>query len=332
MLRPVKQQGYLQTGQTSCHDVSGMKISCAGSGQDAEFQNGVGWPTPRFQPKEEVVVDRLTGLTWTRDANLNVYPLTWQEALAYVSEMNRHKVLGYTDWRLPNRRELRSLISHQTKKPVLPEGHPFRNVFPSWYWTSTSATINPAYAWYVNLDGGRMFYGGKLQSYFLWPVRGKGNQTLPFSGQIFCYDDKGKVVSCKGSGQDGEFRQGKAWPQPRFEISGSTVIDHLTGLRWQKTADLVGKKVSWSDALAAVNELNSTWRLPNINELESLVDCSSHSPALSRKHPFKKVRDAYWSSTTSMFEPDWAWALYLKKGAIGVGQKKGIHFHVWAVR
>lgn len=106
MLHPVKQQGYLQTGQTSCHDVSGTQVSCAGSGQDAEFQNGVAWPTPRFQPKEEVVVDRLTGLTWTRDANLHVYPLTWQEALAYVSEMNRHEVLGYADWRLPNRREL----------------------------------------------------------------------------------------------------------------------------------------------------------------------------------------------------------------------------------
>lgn len=331
MLHPVKQQGYLQTGQTSCHDVTGTQVSCAGSGQDAEFQNGVAWPTPRFQPKEEVVVDRLTGLTWTRDANLNIYPLTWQEALAYVSEMNRHEVLGYADWRLPNRRELRSLISHKTKKPALPEGHPFQNVFPSWYWTSTSAASNTAYAWYVNLDGGRMFYGGKLQYYFLWPVRGEGNQTLPVSGQIFCYDDKGKVISCKGSGQDGEFRQGKGWPQPRFEISGPTVFDRLTGLRWQKTADLSGKKVSWSDALAAVRELDSTWRLPNINELESLVDSSSHSPALPRKHPFEKVRDAYWSSTTSMFEPDWAWALYLKKGAIGVGQKKGIHFYVWAV-
>jgi hypothetical protein len=332
MLHPVKHQGYLQTGQTSCHDVSGMQISCAGSGQDAEFQNGVAWPTPRFQPKEEVVVDGLTGLTWTRDANLNVYPLTWQEALTYVSEMNRHKVLGYPDWRLPNRRELRSLICHQTKKPALPEGHPFQNVFPSWYWTSTSAAINPAYAWYVNLDGGRMFYGGKRQSYFLWPVRGKGKQTLPFSGQTFCYDDNGTVVSCKSSGQDGEFRHGNGWPQPRFEISDSTVIDRLTGLRWQETADLVGKKVSWSDALAAVKELNSTWRLPNINELESLVDCSNHNPALPRKHLFRKVRGAYWSSTTSMFEPDWAWALYLTKGAIGVGQKRGIHFHVWAVR
>ncbi len=39
------------------------------------------------------------------------------------------------------------------------------------------------------------------------------------------------------------------------------------------------------------------------------------APALSHGHPFRDVREGYWSSTTSMFEPDWAWALYLvKKG------------------
>lgn len=73
------------------------------------------------------------------------------------------------------------------------------------------------------------------------------------------------------------------------------------------------------------------WRLPNINELESLVDCARHSPALSLGHPFTNLSEAYWSSTTSMFEPDWAWALYLDKGAIGVGQKSGRHFRVWPV-
>jgi hypothetical protein len=332
MLLTCNQQSYLQTGQRSCHDVSGMQVPCNDSGQDAEFQKGIAWPTPRFHPSEEVVFDELTGLTWTRDSNLSGYPRTWKESLAFVSEMNRNKVFGYPDWRLPNRREMRSLISHQTKKPALPEGSPFRNVFPSWYWTSTSAAINPAYAWYVNMEGGRMFYGGKFQSYFLWPVRGEGYGTLPFSGQKFCYDEKGKVISCEGSGQDGEFRQGISWPQPRFEVSGSAVTDRLTGLSWQDTADLLGKEVSWSEALAAVNELGDPWRLPNINELESLVDCDRHSPALPAEHPFKQIRDGYWSSTTSMYEPDWAWALYLTKGAVGVGQKKGVHFHVWAVR
>ena len=98
MVGAVNQQGYLQTGQKTCHDASGIKVACAGSGQDAEFHRGLPWPTPRFQLKDEVVIDLLTGLTWTRVANLNVYPLTWQEALSYVSKMNRTKVFGYSDW------------------------------------------------------------------------------------------------------------------------------------------------------------------------------------------------------------------------------------------
>jgi hypothetical protein len=71
--------------------------------------------------------------------------------------------------------------------------------------------------------------------------------------------------------------------------------------------------------------------LPNINELESLVDCSRSRPALPEAASFVNVRDGYWSSTTSVYEPDWAWAFYPEFGAVGVGQKRGVHFYVWAV-
>jgi hypothetical protein len=330
-------RSYLQTGQISCHDTSGREIPCEGSGQDAEFKRGVAWPVPRFGPSDELVLDRLTGLVWTRNANIAEFPLRWQEALDYIAGMNKEKAFGYSDWRLPNRRELRSLMGHQTKKPSLPEGHPFTDVFPGWYWTSTTAAINPAYAWYVHTEGARMFYGNKEQFSLLWPVRDEGNGIIPATGQILCYDSKGRFIRCEGSGQDGEFRFGRPWPAPRYELRNDVVIDRLTALRWSKKADLVNGPVTWQDAITAVRKLNQTakenagWRLPNINELESLVDCGMHSPALPPGHPFESVQESYWSSTTSMFEPDWAWALYLTKGAVGVGQKRGPHFSVWAV-
>ncbi|MEW5745067.1 MAG: DUF1566 domain-containing protein [Nitrospirota bacterium] len=330
-------RAYLQTGQVTCHDTLGCPVPCTGSGQDAEFKRGVPWPAPRFEQKDGVVSDRLTGLVWTEDANPAELPLTWQEALDLIADMNREKALGFTDWRLPNRRELRSLMSHQTRKPALPEAHPFRNIFSGWYWTSTTAAINTAYAWYVHTEGARMFYGNKEQFFLLWPVRGEGYDLLPRTGQVQCYDASGRLIPCAGSGQDGELRAGLAWPEPRFETAGDGVIDRLTNLCWMRTADLTGRHETWSDALEAVEELNrssggsTAWRLPNINELESLVDCSTHHPALPDGHPFAEVKEAYWSSTTSMFEPDWAWALYLDKGAVGVGQKRGAHFSVWAV-
>jgi hypothetical protein len=118
---------------------------------------------------------------------------------------------------------------------------------------------------------------------------------------------------------------------------GDGFIDALTGLIWFHEADIGGGTVTWEEAFEAIRALNHDqtvgvlWRLPNINELETLVDCSASDPALPSGHPFQRVRETYWSSTTSVFESDWAWALYLGKGAVGVGQKGGRHFHVWAV-
>ena len=103
-------------------------------------------------------------------------------------------------------------MSHQTSKPALPEGHPFVNVFSGWYWTSTTAAINTAYAWYIHMEGARMFYGQKEQFFLLWPVRGKGDTILPATGQTRCYDAKGQLISCARSGQDGEFQSGVRWP------------------------------------------------------------------------------------------------------------------------
>jgi hypothetical protein len=328
---------YLQTGQITCHDSGGHGIACAGSSQDGEFHMGAVWPEPRFEPEQETVTDRLTGLVWCRNADPSEFPLMWREALDYIARMNGEGTLGFSDWRLPNRRELRSLISHQTKQPALPENHPFTNVFNGWYWSSTTATISPAHAWYVDMGGGRMFYGGKDQSFMVWPVRGQGNGIIPATGQTQCYSETGDPVPCTGTGQDGEFSAGACWPAPRYETTQDSVLDRLTGLHWKRAADLDGP-LDWQQALAAITQLNSLpdssrdWRLPNINELESLVDCSTHSPALPVEHPFLSTRDVYWSSTTSLYEPDWAWALYLNKGAIGVGQKVQARFHVWAVR
>jgi len=327
----------LQTGQTSCHDSFGREVPCSGSGQDGQYRRGIPWPSPRFETRGGTVTDLLTGLIWTRDANLADFPLTWQEALDYVSEMNRDRAFGLNGWRLPNRRELRSLVSHQTRKPALPEGHHFINVFLGWYWTSTTAAINTAYAWHIHMEGARMFYGHKERFFLLWPVCQEGYGVLPATGQVKCHDSAGRLIPCEGSSHDGEFRTGISWPTPRFEMAGETVIDRLTGLCWLRSADLGGKKTDWEGALASVMKLNSKekgnarWRLPNINEYESLVDAGTHSPALPEGHPFTDIREGYWSSTTSMFEPDWAWVLYLTKGAIGVGQKRGTHFHAWAV-
>jgi hypothetical protein len=278
-----------------------------------------------------VVEDRLTGLVWSRNANPAEFPLTWQEALDFVAGLNADAWLGRSDWRLPNRRELRSLVSGQTRRPALPEEHPFSEVFPSWYWTATSAAGAPSHAWYVNMDGARTFFGGKDQSFFAWPVRGQ-SRVLSRTGQRTCYGADGSPRRCPGSGEDGELRSGCPWPEPRLVTAPQAIVDRLTGLVWHPDTDAGNGPVTWLEALRVIASLGGNWRLPSINELESLVDCSRWAPALPAGHSAGEVHQGYWSSTTSMFEPDWAWALYTQSGGIGVGQKRGRHFHVWAVR
>ena len=295
---------------------------------------------PRFLARGEVVQDTLTGLVWTRSANPLGFPVAWQDALDAVAEMNRAGFLGFADWRLPNRRELRSLVCHGTRQPALPPGHPFRDVFLGWCWTSTTKAGQPAYAWNVHLEGGRMFYSRKDEFRLLWPVRGE-SAVLPRTGQSACFDAAGLAIPCPGSGQDGELRAGIPWPSPRFERCGQDLLDRLTGLCWLDPAALPDQPLTWQEALdlaaARPGPAGQPWRLPDINELESLVDADRADPALPLEPaapplPAALLAEGFWSATTSGFDPAWAFVLYVQKGAVGVGFKPGRAFLAWPVR
>jgi hypothetical protein len=146
-----------------------------GTGQDGDLQAGVDWPDPRFtvQVDNQTVTDNLSGLMWAKNANLPNGALTWQDALDYVAGMNAgtYPNFGYTDWRLPNRRELRSLADYAQYNMALPDPNPFTNVQVG-YWSSTSFAPNTGQAWIVVMLYGVV--GGdcdKTQSLFVWPVR-----------------------------------------------------------------------------------------------------------------------------------------------------------------
>lgn len=73
-------------------------------------------------------MDQLTGLVWTRNANLPEFPLTWTEVLDFVARMNAARQLVHADWRLPNNvNELESLVDCDAHSPALEKGRPFRD-------------------------------------------------------------------------------------------------------------------------------------------------------------------------------------------------------------
>ncbi|MEF3697664.1 Lcl C-terminal domain-containing protein [Desulfolutivibrio sp.] len=333
----------LPTGMAGCHDLAGQAVPCPGSGQDGDGREPGKESPHRFMVlSDKTVRDELTGLRWHPAADALGYPVSFSEALSAVADFNAAAAHGRRDWRMPNRRELRSILCHGAKNPALWPGHPFRNVFFGRYWTSTSFAGSPAHAWYVHLEGARVFYERKDRYCLLWPVCGDSH-GLAATGQDSCFNMAGEVVPCAGSGQDGEMRRGLAWPNPRFAPGAGTdvVFDRLTGLSWLArpvgalAAEGAPAPCDWGQALAAVAAFAARdgrpWRLPDINELESLTDLSRAFPALPGGHPFRNLGDGFWSATTSFYDPAWAYVLYLGKGAVGVGFKVNREFSAWPV-
>jgi hypothetical protein len=296
----------------------------------------------RFLRDNETVVDTQTGLMWTTNASLLEFPLAWGEALHAIQALNQSGLYGYDDWKLPNRRELFSLISFQTTNPCVPGGHPFTHIFTGYYWTSSSCARLPDQAWYIHLGGARVFKGMKHGSYMVWPVRMAENRNLSRvyqTGQKNCYDEGGVIIDCRHSGQDGEFQSGLHYDTHRFKEDPHVIYDRATGLTWLRNANVHRDPMDWASASHSIRQMNrestygyNDWRFPNIIELESVTDIGRHSPALSAAHLFEDVQDFYWSSTTSMYDTSYAWVLYTKDGIIGVGHKPLSEFYVWPVR
>jgi hypothetical protein len=173
-----------RTGQTGCWAEPGTAIGCAGTGQDGEYQEGVAWPSPRFVTSTMgIVTDTLTGLVWLQNANCGGNQ-TWEDALTFANSLHD----GWTgdgsggdcglsdgssagDWRLPNLRELQSLLDYSQYNPVLPSGHPFTGVQTYLYWSSTTRAYDTSQAWLVYLSHGTVSVAYKAIQYFSWPVR-----------------------------------------------------------------------------------------------------------------------------------------------------------------
>lgn len=339
-----------KTGQTGCWDTGGQYISCAGTGQDGAIQAGAPWPVPRFTAHGNgTVTDKLTELTWLQDAD-HFGEVTWAQALKNAQGL-ASGAAGLTDgsaagdWRLPNIRELESLIDYGTSHPILPAGHPFTNVKSSIYWAANTLAAAPTLGWMVTLGIGPTVFDLKLNPNRMWPVRRGGKTRLSQTGQKQCWDENGKLLTdCKGTGQDGEIQAGVPPPDPRFaDNHDGTVTDRLTGLIWLQDADAFGLR-TWGQALTACNSLGAPshglndgsapgdWRLPNIKEIESLVDYGNVGPSIPTGHPFSNVRpSSYWTSTSVAAAPTQAMFIILGVGP-AIFENKEHPFFVWPVR
>lgn len=105
------------TGQMECHDKSGTAIPCAGTGHDGDIRAG---RTPHFTDNGDgTITDNNTGLMWEKKSDDDsihdkdlVYP--WEDGPSHATALNAIAFAGYSDWRVPNVRELETIGDYGT--------------------------------------------------------------------------------------------------------------------------------------------------------------------------------------------------------------------------
>lgn len=155
-----------KTGQTTSYT----------PGDDGALQEGVPWPNPRFTDNVNgTMTDNLTGLVWLKNANCFGLNL-WATAIASANALSNGSC-GLSDgsiagtWRLPNRKELKSLVNRQQANPAMwLNGQGFTSVQSYFYWSSSTSADSPGSAFYVNMNYG--YLGGDIKGniFNVWPV------------------------------------------------------------------------------------------------------------------------------------------------------------------
>jgi hypothetical protein len=165
-----------KTGQTTSYS----------TGDDGDLQRGMAWPIPSFTDNGDgTVADNLTGLIWMKNANC-FGGKNWNAALTAYNAL-ADGTCGLSDgsaagdWRLPNIKELHSLVHYGVYAPALPntagtgkwaEGDLFTGVQSDNYWSSTTLARYTYRAWVVNFNNGYVYHHDKNNTYYVWCVRG----------------------------------------------------------------------------------------------------------------------------------------------------------------
>jgi len=131
-------------------------------------------PTSKYiQHTNGTVTDSQTDLMWYVCSTECPPPTTytWEEALGYVEQFNTQITFAnYTDWRLPNIRELATLAELQCFRPAI-NVSVFPDTLPLHYWSSSPYKFYPHYSWYMNFEDGVYTYGDRTDKKYIRLVR-----------------------------------------------------------------------------------------------------------------------------------------------------------------
>jgi hypothetical protein len=240
-----------------------------------------------------MVKDNVTGLIWeikTVDGSIhdknNKY--TWCDSNSatnggdsgtcngtdtdtFINTLNNSIFGGFVDWRIPTVKELSTIVNYDSYNPAVNITF-FPNTSGPNYWSSTTPKNNAGEAMTVHFGKGDVSTGeNKSKTYYVRAVRGAQPEL---------------VANLVDNG-DG------------------TVTDADTGLMWQQNK-LFLESDSWYSAITYCQTISlagyNDWRLPDINELQSLVDYSKITPSIDTTFFPSTAWSEYWSSTTDVYK------------------------------
>lgn len=272
------------TGQTKCYDntkrVTCPPLPCANRdfcGQDAQYATGKRRFSVQTIGDENLVTDLVTGSVWSQ----TISPAApWAEA---VERCETLEYGGHKDWRIGDYHEMASLFHYGRSDPAT-----FVKAFPD--------TSGP-----------------------FWSASEVKYETVAWDYQF----NLGKIDSHtkKGAKRGRCVRGPSRYPNPphRFAPEGNeeddpTFSDSVTGLVWQGGNQGTS---TWQGALAHCEGLTwagqADWRLPNVNELRSLINIEVIGPA-------SDFPDAdynwFWTSTTDAGKPGNGWMVSFHDGSV----------------
>ncbi len=286
----------IDTRQTACYNLTGS-VACPqeGSqfyGQDGNYSGGGREFLNRTTSGPMLVEDNQTKLWWQK--TLDLTKRNWNEANDYCAWLAASNYGDRTDWRLPTRQELLSLLSFDAQSAeALIDKFYFPSTPADTFWTGTKHGYN---YYYVDFSGEGMSYSDPAEKLHL----------------VRCVSSPWNYVPER--------------PLVRWleTTSGSdpVVEDLLTGLVWARA--IAQANLLWKDALSFCASLSwgdrTDWRLPDINELESLI---TYGAAPEHTSTFPDLTDDYfWSSTTNAKDIAGAWTVEFRYGIVRPDMKK----------
>lgn len=280
---------FVALGLGGCHASKRQATGSASAEGGATIAAWATWPMPNTTPglphpqtfdtgRDEVAVDRVTGLMWQRSVGAS--PTAFADA---KQACDRLSLAGYDDWRLPSRIELVSILDLTHVQPAI-DPVVFPQTPSDWFWTSSTAAGDVQSAWYVYF-------------YFGYP--------------------KTDLVSNQFSWRCVRPAEVHVAPSPRYDVQQDTVRDLGTGLVWQRSTPeqtfAFDQARAYCGQLALAGQTG--WRVPSMTELLTLIDEGAKAAPMIDAAAFPNTPgEAFWTSTEFGGAPGMAWQVYFDRG------------------